>query len=165
VQFNVCGSVHHSAIRTKSPTRCNSVSEFYYPIFQWSSTCFGRHTFHHQEPKTAQAASGFAYVEGCRTCSCWTLPGTVCYLTTSNNCTSDTLSRHFAKLEAACAVLGSWWWAVCCPKHIDLHLKQGRIKVLYTIASCWVVLCKNCTMMHGSTNVKCLQFGCFLNLL
>jgi hypothetical protein len=25
---------------------------------------FGRHTAHHQEPKTALAASGFAYVEG-----------------------------------------------------------------------------------------------------
>jgi len=24
---------------------------------------FGRHTAHHQEPKTAKAASGFAYVE------------------------------------------------------------------------------------------------------
>ena len=46
---------------------------FYYSIFKLSSTCFGRHTSHHQEPKTAQAASGFAYVEGCRTCSCWTL--------------------------------------------------------------------------------------------
>ena len=39
----------------------------------WSSTCFGRHTAHHQEPKTALAASGFAYVEGCWPCSCWTL--------------------------------------------------------------------------------------------
>jgi len=26
---------------------------------------FWRHTAHHQEPKTALAASGFAYVEGC----------------------------------------------------------------------------------------------------
>ena len=26
-------------------------------------------TAHHQEPKTAQAASGFAYVEGYRACS------------------------------------------------------------------------------------------------
>ena len=30
-------------------------------------------TAHHQEPKTALAASGFAYVEGYWTCSCWTL--------------------------------------------------------------------------------------------
>jgi len=33
----------------KSPTRCNSVSKFY-SIFIWSSTCFGWHTTHHQEP-------------------------------------------------------------------------------------------------------------------
>jgi len=46
-------------------------------------------TAHHQEPKTAQAGSGFAYVEGCWTCSCWTLSGSVRYLTTSNNCTSN----------------------------------------------------------------------------
>ena len=32
-------------------------------------------TAHHQEPKTALAASGFAYVEGCWTCSWWTLSG------------------------------------------------------------------------------------------
>jgi hypothetical protein len=51
----------------ENPTRRNSVSKFYF-IFIWSSTCFGRHTTHHQGPKTALAASGFAYVEGC-----WTL--------------------------------------------------------------------------------------------
>jgi len=45
-------------------------------IFMWSSTCFGRHTAHHQELKTALAASGFSYVEGCWTCSCWTRPAT-----------------------------------------------------------------------------------------
>ena len=39
----------------------------YYSMFIWSSTCFGRHTAHHQEPKTALAASGFAYVKGCST--------------------------------------------------------------------------------------------------
>jgi hypothetical protein len=44
----------------KIPTRCKSVSKFYYSIFKWSSTCFGWHTVHHQGPKTAQAASGFA---------------------------------------------------------------------------------------------------------
>ena len=54
----------------KNPTRCNNVSKFfYYSIFIWSSTCFRRHTAHYQEPKTALAASGFSYVEGCWTCS------------------------------------------------------------------------------------------------
>ena len=52
-------------------------------ILNEDQTCFGRHTAHHQEPKTAQAASGFVYVEGCRTCSCWTLSGSVRYLITS----------------------------------------------------------------------------------
>ena len=76
----------------KNPTRCNNVSKFYYSIFIWSSTCFGGHTAHHQEPKTALAASGFLYVEGCWTCSWWTLSGTVC-LTTSTNYTSNSLPR------------------------------------------------------------------------
>jgi len=43
----------------KNPTRRNNVSKFYYSIFIWNSTCFGRHTAHHQEHKTALAASGF----------------------------------------------------------------------------------------------------------
>jgi len=78
---------------------------FIIPYFKWGSTCFGWHIAHHQKPKTTQAASGFAYVGGCRTCSCWTSgsvwDGAVCgrlhylirYLTTSNNCTSDNLPR------------------------------------------------------------------------
>ena len=71
---------------------------FIIPYFIWSSTCFGLHTAHHQEPKTALAASGFAYVEGCRMCSCWTLSGSVCYLTSSNNCTSVRGSVHHSTI-------------------------------------------------------------------
>jgi hypothetical protein len=63
-----------NSVPIKNPTRCNSVSKFYF-IFMWRSTCFGRHTAHHQEPITVLTASGFAYVEGCWTCSCWTLSG------------------------------------------------------------------------------------------
>jgi hypothetical protein len=62
----------------KNPTRCNNVSKFYFSIFIWSPTCFGRHTAHHQEPKSILAASGISYVKGCWTCSWWTLSGTVC---------------------------------------------------------------------------------------
>jgi hypothetical protein len=29
-----------------------------------------------------------------------------------------------AKPEAASAVLDSWWWAVCCPKHVELHINM-----------------------------------------
>ena len=59
------------SVHIENPTRCNNVSNFYL-IFIWNLTCFGRHTAHHQKPKTALAAFGFAYVEGCWTCSCWT---------------------------------------------------------------------------------------------
>ena len=55
ISLDVHGFVHHSIIRKENPTRCNSVSKFYF-IFIWSSTYFGRHTAHHQEPKTALAA-------------------------------------------------------------------------------------------------------------
>ena len=60
----------------KNRTKCNNVSKFYYSIFIWSSTCFGRHAAHHQEPKTVLAASGISCFEGCWTCSWWTLSGT-----------------------------------------------------------------------------------------
>jgi len=56
---------------------------FIIPYLYKAQTCFGRHTAHHQEPKTALAASGFSYVEGC-----WTL-----CLTTSTNHTSNNLPR------------------------------------------------------------------------
>jgi len=72
-------------IHIENPTRCYSVPKFYF-IFIWSSTCFGLHTAHHQEPKTALAASGFACMEDCWTCSCWTL-------TASRNYTSNNLPR------------------------------------------------------------------------
>jgi hypothetical protein len=52
-------------------TRFNIVTKFYF-IFIWRSTCFGRHTAHHQELKTALTASGFASVDVCWTCGCWT---------------------------------------------------------------------------------------------
>ena len=44
---------------TKKIQRDATVCQFFF-IFIRSSTCFGRHTAHHQEPKTALAASGFA---------------------------------------------------------------------------------------------------------
>ena len=61
-----------------SPEIANKMQQcikIYYSMFIWSSTCFGRHTAHHQELKTAIAASGFAYVEGCRCWGCWMMGG------------------------------------------------------------------------------------------
>ena len=121
--LDVRGSVHHSTIyKKKIPTRCNNILKFYYSIFVWSSTCFGRHTAHHQEPKTVLTASGFSYVEGCWTCSLWTFSGTVC-LTTSTNYTSNNLPTY-EKPEVASAVLGTWWWVVCRPKHVELYINM-----------------------------------------
>ena len=56
----------------KYPTRCNGVSKFIIPYLYEAQHVSGN-TAHHQEPKTALAASGFAYVEGCWTCGYWTL--------------------------------------------------------------------------------------------
>ena len=52
----------------KKSNKMQQCIKMYYSIFIWSSTCFGRHTAHYQEPKTALAVSSFAYVKGC-----WTL--------------------------------------------------------------------------------------------
>jgi len=30
----------------------------------------------------------------------------------------------YEKPEAANAVLDSWWWAVCRPKHVELHINM-----------------------------------------
>jgi hypothetical protein len=86
----------------KNPTRCNNVSKFYYSTFMWSSTCFGRHTAHHQEPKTALAASGFSYVKGCWSCRRWTLSSTVCLTTSTTSLTSDTFIKY--QLNAHCFI-------------------------------------------------------------
>jgi len=47
-KLDVRGSVHYTIIHIGNPTRCNSASQFYF-IFIWRSTCFWRHTAHHQE--------------------------------------------------------------------------------------------------------------------
>jgi len=115
----------------KNPTRCNSVSKFYF-ILIWSSTCFGRHTAHHQEPKTALATSGFAYVEGCWPYSCWTL--TVCKIR-GCYCSFRLLMMGGVSPETC--------WASY----------KYEIKFSYTIASCWIFYV-NYTMMRGSKNIK-----------
>jgi len=73
-KLDVHGSVHHSKIHTEISNKMQQQCiKFYYYLFIWISTCFGQHTVHHQEPKTALAASGFSYMEGCWTCGYWPL--------------------------------------------------------------------------------------------
>jgi len=76
----------------EKPTRCDKVSEFFNYIFIWSLTCVGRNIAHHQEPKTALAASGFSCVEGCWARIWWMLSGTL-FLTTSTNYNFNNLPR------------------------------------------------------------------------
>jgi hypothetical protein len=79
--------VHHSTFLTENPKQAVTDINFYYSVFKLSSTCFGRHTAHQQEPNTIQAASR-------------TLPDNVQQLYVRQPFT-------YAKPEAACAVLGS----------------------------------------------------------
>jgi len=106
-------------------------------LFVWSSTCFGWHTAHHQEPKTALAASGFACVEGC-----WTLQ----LLDTDSvqQLHVQQPSTH-AKPEAASAVLDSWWWAVCRLKHVELHINIKK-KLIY----CCILLDFLCELYYDA---------------
>jgi hypothetical protein len=61
------------SVHTEKSNKMQQCIKIYYSIFIWSSTCFRRHTAYHQGPKTALAASGFAYMEGWWTCGCWSL--------------------------------------------------------------------------------------------
>jgi hypothetical protein len=90
----------------KNPTRCNSISK--YLLFH----IYMKLNMFRTEPKTALTASAFSYVEGCWTCKAQCL-------TTSTNYHAPTV-----KPKAASAVLGSWWWTVCRPKHVELHINM-----------------------------------------
>jgi len=130
----------------KNPTKCNSVSKLCYSLFIRSSTCFGRHTVHRQEPKTALAASGFSYIEGCWTCGWWTVPDNVHQPHVQQPST-------YEKPEAASAVLGFWQRAVCLPKHAELHINR-EYRNFDTLLHLVGFFFMNCAMMHGSTNIK-----------
>jgi hypothetical protein len=63
-------------------------------------TCFERHTTHHEEPKTTLAASGFACVEGCWTCSCWwKVVGRVVYFAWQRPATTRPATFHACKTK------------------------------------------------------------------
>jgi hypothetical protein len=146
-------------LQRKTQQNATVYQNFIIPHFKWSSTCFGRQAAHHQETETAQAASGFAYVEVCGTCSCWTLSGSVYMLPDNIQQLHVRQPSTYAKPEAACAFSVSWWWAACRPKHVELHLKWGIIKFWYTVASCWVFLCK--VTVHWSLRFD--NWGCVIH--
>jgi hypothetical protein len=116
----------------KNRTRCNSLSKFYYSIFIWSSTCFGRHAAQRQGPKTALAASGFSYVEGCWMCSWWTLSGIICP-TSSNNL--PRIKNQRLSVQLWLLMMGG-----VSPETCWASYKYEIIKFWYTVASCWIFL-------------------------
>ena len=132
--------VESTILTVKNTTRCNSVSKFIVPYLKWSSTCFGRHTANHQEPKTALAASSFAYVEGWWTCGWWTLSGSavVGHPTTFHVCKTRGYFCSFSLLIMG-GVSPETCWA-------SFQIRSN--KFWYTVASCWVFHCKNCSSMR-----------------
>ena len=79
---NLTGNCIIIIIHKEKSNKTQQCIKFYYSIFIRSSTCFGRQTAHHQEPKIVLVAPGFSYVVGCWTCSWWTLSG-MCLTTSS----------------------------------------------------------------------------------
>ena len=133
----------------KNPTRCNNVSKFYYYIFVWSSTCFGRHTAHHQEPKTALAASCCSYIEGCWTCS-WTLSAQYCAwqrLPTTRPTTFYVWTTRGCRCSFRLLMMGG-----VSPETCWASYKYGIIKFWYIVASCWIFLYERNMMTAHSTS-------------
>ena len=58
IKYMECFYIEKFAIHTEKSNKMQQCIKIYYSIFIWNSTCFERHTAHHQEPKTALAASG-----------------------------------------------------------------------------------------------------------
>jgi hypothetical protein len=54
----------------------------------------------------------------------------------------------YAKPEAACAVLGSWWWAVCRPKHVELYINMHLSEQVWTSASSYLNVQQPSTMQN-----------------
>jgi len=95
---DVLGSVHHSTIHKEKSNKIKQCIKILLFRIYIKLDSFGRHTAHHQDPKTELAASGFSYVEGCWTCSWWTLSGTVLRLTMSTNYTFNPYPANVEKL-------------------------------------------------------------------
>jgi hypothetical protein len=106
-KLDVRRSVHHRKIHKEKHNKMQQYIKILLFHIIWNSTCFGRHTAHYQELKTALTASGFSYVEGCWMCSWWTCQAQYTVRDMSTNYTSNNLPR-MKKPEAASAVLGSW---------------------------------------------------------
>jgi hypothetical protein len=121
----------------KNTTRCNSLSELYYSLFIWSSTSFGRHTAHHQEPKTELLATGFSYMVGCWTCGRWMLSGTYSAwrLLTTRPTNFQVWKTRSYQCSIRLLMMGGMSPETCWASY-----KYGIIKFPYIAASCCICL-------------------------
>jgi len=122
--------------------------KIYYSVFIWSSTCFGRHIAHHQELKTALAASGFAYLR-----CYWTLSFLDAVSVQQLQCptTFYVCKTRGCYCNFRLLIMGS-----VSPETCWASYKHGIINfdtLLYLVG----YFCMNYTMMHGSTNIKFLS--------
>ena len=128
--YRILGALLHvSMIHKERSNKMQQCIDFYYSIFIWSSTCFGRHTAHHQEPKTALAASGFSYNQP--------HVQTTFYVCKTRGCQCS------FRLLMMGGVSPETCWA---------SYKYGIIKIdtlLYLVGSFFM----NCTRVHVPTNV------------
>jgi len=112
----------HKRFIKKNPTRCNSVSNFVIPYLYEDQHFSGETPPIIRSLKLHWQPLVFHTWKVVCTCSWWTLSGTVC-LTTSTNYTYKQPSTY-EKPEVASESLGSWWWAMCRPKHVELHINM-----------------------------------------
>jgi len=96
-------------------------------MFLNCSTCFGRHTAHHQELKAVTAASGFTYVLGCRPLR-WL------------SHRSGLKPKTYVKPEAAITVFELLMMGSLSPETCWAIKKQWNNKLYHTVASCWFFL-------------------------
>jgi len=135
--LNFRGLIPTSWFIKKNPTRCNNVSKFYYSIFIWSSTCFGRHTAHHQEPKLHRQPLVFdtwkvvgRVVGGhCEAECAWQRPPTT--RPTTFHAWKPRGCQCSFRLLMMGGVLPETCWA---------SYKYGIIKFWYIVESCWIFL-------------------------
>jgi len=122
----------------KNPTRCNNVSKFYYCIFIWSSTCFGRHTAHHQEPKPALAASGFSHT--------WEVVGRTVGGRCQAQCawqgppTTRPTTLHVCKTRGCQCSFRLLMMGGVSPETFWTSYKYAIIKFWYIFASCYIFI-------------------------
>ena len=112
--LDIHGSVHRRWLSRNTNKMPPFVIEFIIPKFIEGSTCFERHTAHHQEHQTVFAASGlYTHVVTGR-CQGWV-----------GNEWQRPVTTWVYKPEAAYTVWCSWWWAVCRSKHVEPSINFG----------------------------------------